>query len=309
MTLLDGLEKRLREECPTLELRKNEPMSKYTTFRVGGPAALMAFPKGEEARWVIETAFRCNVVPFFLGNGSNLLVSDGGYDGFAVKLTGNYGEGEVFSNELMVGGAMSLAQAANLAMEHGLTGLEWAAGIPGTIGGAVTMNAGAYGGEMAQVLRQVHALGYDGRLEVVANRDCEFSYRSSAFSDGKRLILEAVFLLEPGDPAAIRAKMADLAAQRRAKQPLEYPSAGSTFKRPAPLPDGTPVYAAALIDQCGLKGLTVGGAQVSEKHAGFIINRGGATANHILTLIEEVKKRVFDQTGVMLELEVKTLGV
>ena len=308
MTLLEGLERELRRLCPQLELRKNEPMSKHTTFRVGGPAALMALPKGEEAKTVVETAFRCNVPPFFLGNGSNLLVADEGYDGFVVKLAGGYGQGEVYANELMVGGAMLLSQAANLALEHGLTGLEWAAGIPGTIGGAVTMNAGAYGGEVSQVLHQVHVLGYDGRLEVIPNQDCEFAYRHSAFSDGRRLILEGVFLLESGDRAAIREKMEALSAQRRAKQPLDYPSAGSTFKRP-PGVDGKPVYAAALIDQCGLKGFTVGGAQVSEKHAGFVVNKGNATAADIFILINEVKKRVLDQTGILLEPEVKTLGV
>lgn len=308
MTLLEGLERELRKTCPELELRKDEPMSRHTSFRVGGPVTLMALPKGEEAKAVMEAAFRCNVEPFFLGNGSNLLVSDKGYDGFAVKLDGNYSEGEVFSNELMAGGAMLLSRAANLALEHGLTGLEWAAGIPGTVGGAVYMNAGAYGGEICQVLHQVHTLGRNGLSEVVPNLDCDFSYRHSAFSDGQRLILEAVFLLEPGDPAAIKAKMAELATQRKEKQPLEYPSAGSTFKRP-PAVDGKPVYAAALIDQCGCKGLTVGGAQVSEKHAGFIINRGGATCADILALVEEVKKRVLDRTGVTLELEVRTLGV
>lgn len=313
MTNLDALEKELRKACPDLELRKNEPMSKHTSFRVGGPAALMALPKGEEAKAVIETAFRCNVVPFFLGNGSNLLVSDDGYDGFVVKLSGAYNEGYVYGNELMAGGAMLLSKAANLALEHSLTGLEWAAGIPGTIGGAVTMNAGAYGGEISQVLHQVHVLDYDGRVAVISNEDCGFSYRRSAFSDGKRLILEAVFLLESGDPAAIKARMEEFSAQRKAKQPLEYPSAGSTFKRPAPAvgPDGqpSPVYAAALIDQCGCKGLRIGGAMVSEKHAGFIVNAGGATCADILALIEEVKNRVYAQTGVELELEVKTLGV
>lgn len=308
MTLLEGLEKRLREECPLLELRKNEPMSRHTSFRVGGPAALMALPKGEEIHKVIETAFHCNVVPFFLGNGSNLLVSDRGYDGFVVKLGGVCCEGEVYANELMAGGGMLLSQAANLALQYGLTGLEWAAGIPGTVGGAITMNAGAYGGEISQILHQVHILGFDGRREVLSNRECDFAYRHSAFSGGQRLILEAVFLLEPGDPAAIRARMAELSAQRRAKQPLEHPSAGSAFKRPPPV-DGKPVYAAALIDQCGLKGLTVGGAQVSEKHAGFIINRGGATCRDILKLMEEVTRRVLAETGVELEPEVKTLGV
>lgn len=308
MTLLEGLEKRLREKCPELELRKNEPMSKHTSFKVGGPAALMALPKGEEIKAVVDTAFHCNVVPFFLGNGSNLLVPDAGYDGFVVKLSGASCQGEVFANELMAGGGMLLSRAANLALEHGLTGLEWAAGIPGTVGGAVTMNAGAYGGEICQVLHQVHVLGPEGHFEVVSNRECEFAYRHSAFSDGRRLILEAVFLLEPGDPAAIKEKMAQLSAQRKTKQPLEYPSAGSTFKRPAPLPDGTPVYAAALIDQCGCKGLTIGGAQVSEKHAGFIINKGGATCADILELMEQVKKRVYEGTGVVLEPEVKLLG-
>ena len=171
------------------------------------------------------------------------------------------------------------------------------------------MNAGAYGGEIAQVLHQVNALDYDSRLTVVQNKECDFSYRHSAFSDGRRLILEALFLLTPGDPAAIKERMEGLAAQRKAKQPLEYPSAGSTFKRPPSLADGTAVYAAALIDQCGLKGLTVGGAQVSEKHAGFIINKGGATCRDILELMEEVKRRVLEETGVALEPEVKTLGV
>ena len=315
MTLLEGLEKKLRQELPELELRKNEPMSKHTSFKVGGPAALMALPKMGEAKAVMEAAFRCNVVPFFLGNGSNLLVSDNGYDGFVVKLSENYSGGELYAVDgkpypsgLLVRGSMSLSRAANLALEYELTGLEWAAGIPGTVGGAITMNAGAYGGEIAQVLYDVQTIRLDGSFDLIPNRECEFAYRHSAFSDGQHLILYATFLVEPGDPAAIKARMDDLAAQRKAKQPLEYPSAGSTFKRP-PAVNGQPVYAAALIDQCGCKGLTVGGAQVSEKHAGFIINRGGATCADILALVEEVRRRVYDQTGITLELEVKTLGV
>lgn len=309
MTLLDGLERELRKTCPVLELRKNEPMSRHTTFRIGGPAALMAIPTGEEIQRVMEAAFRCNVKPFFLGNGSNLLVSDRGYDGFVIKLSGLYGKGEVFDNELMVGGAMLLSQAANLALEHGLTGLEWAAGIPGTVGGAVTMNAGAYGGDISQTLHQVHTLGFDGRQAVFSNSECGFAYRRSVFSKGEHLVLAALFLLEPGDPAAIKAKMIELAAQRKAKQPLDYPSAGSAFKRPAPLSDGTPVYAAALIDRCGCKGLRVGGAQVSEKHAGFVVNTGGATCADVLALAAEVQGRVLEQTGTRLELEIRTLGV
>ena len=306
MTIWNALYDSLRRAAPDLELLRDEPMSRHTTFRVGGPVPLMALPRGSEAKVVMETAFRCNVTPFFLGNGSNLLVSDSGYDGFVVKLAGSYGEGYVYTNELMVGGAMPLSRAASLALEHGLTGLEWAAGIPGTVGGAVCMNAGAYGGEICQVLHQVHVLGQDGFFEAVANRDCGFGYRRSAFSDGKRLIIEAIFLLEQGDPAEIKAKMDDFATRRREKQPLEYPSAGSTFKRP-PAVDGKPVYAAALIDQCGLKGLTVGGAQVSEKHAGFIVNKGGATCRDIVNLMALVRDRVFRETGTVLEPEVRYL--
>ena len=309
MTLLEGLEQELRRVCPELELRKNEPMSRHTTFRVGGPAALMALPGGEgsTAGQVMDIAMKCNVIPFILGNGSNLLVSDAGYDGFVVKLGGRYCQGSVWENTLEVNAGMLLSQAANLALQHGLSGLEWAAGIPGTVGGAVYMNAGAYGGEIAQVLHHVLAVGEQGGMYRAS--ECDFSYRHSIFSEKRALIAEADFILTPDDPAAIKARMEELSAQRKAKQPLEYPSAGSTFKRPAPLPDGTPVYAAALIDQCGCKGLTVGGAQVSEKHAGFIINRGGATCADILALIREVQKRVLDQTGVALEPEVKSLGV
>lgn len=171
------------------------------------------------------------------------------------------------------------------------------------------MNAGAYGGEMSQVVETVTVVELDGTVREIPVEKCEFGYRKSAFSDGKSLIWEVRFVLERGDKKTIKAKMADLAAQRKAKQPLEYPSAGSTFKRPAPLPDGTPVYAAALIDQCGCKGLRVGGAQVSEKHAGFVINTGGATCADVLALMAEVQRRVFEQTGIQLEPEIKMLGV
>lgn len=310
----DALEQKLRERYPHMDIRRNEPMSKHTTFRVGGPAALMVLPNDPKDQIsfglesVMAFASEFGVSPFFLGNGSNLLVSDNGYDGLVVKTAGNDWIDPI-ENEFFAGSGALLSRLAHAAAERGLTGLEFAAGIPGTVGGAITMNAGAYGGEIAQSLRKVLTINQEGRSLWTRNNGCGFSYRHSAFSDGKRLILCAHFRLTPGDPAEIKAKMADLAEQRKAKQPLEYPSAGSTFKRPAPLPDGTPVYAAALIDRCGCKGLTIGGAQVSEKHAGFIINKGGATCADILAVIEEVKKRVLDQTGVALELEVKTLGV
>lgn len=311
MNKWDALEQKLRERYPHMDIRRNEPMSKHTTFRVGGPAALMALVQDG---WELDDALNCarefGIRPFFLGNGSNLLVSDKGYDGFLIKLSGGYNK--IYITEkgfISVGAGMLLSKLSNAAMEAGLTGLEWASGIPGTVGGAVVMNAGAYGGEISQVVRGVFDMDLDDAGGVTYAENCEFSYRHSRFQDGESIITDVEFCLTPGDPAKIKAKMAELSEQRKAKQPLEYPSAGSTFKRPAPLPDGTPVYAAALIDRCGCKGLTIGGAQVSEKHAGFIINKGGATCADILALVEEVKKRVLDQTGIALELEVKTLGV
>lgn len=304
MNIWEEMEQELREICPALELRQKEPMSKYTTFRVGGPAALMAFPKTEkEAVAAISVARRFGVVPFFLGNGSNLLVSDEGYPGFVIKYTRGIGDLQENHGHLVAGAGVLLPQLANAAWERGFAGLEFASGIPGTVGGAITMNAGAYGGEMSQVVEWVKVVDMEGTVTVVPGEACDFSYRHSVFLDGKHLILEGAFRLQPGDKEAIRARMTELSAQRREKQPLEYPSAGSTFKRPAGY------FAAALIDRCGLKGFTVGGAMVSEKHAGFVINKGGATCRDILTLTEEVKKRVYDQTGVTLELEVKTVGV
>ncbi len=311
----DALEKNLRKKLPRMELRRNEPMSRHTSFRVGGPAALMAFPKTqEEAMDAIHTANQLGVRPFFLGNGSNLLVSDKGYDGYVIKTGGlerlEWKELPYSGRKLVAGSGVLLSRLANFAAEEGFTGLEWAAGIPGTVGGATVMNAGAYGGEMAQVLDKVSYMVESGDILMLDAKACEFSYRHSIFTriPGRMVLNVSLLSLEREDPAKIRAKMADLSAQRKAKQPLEYPSAGSTFKRPPPM-DGQPVYAAALVDQCGCKGLTVGGAQVSEKHAGFIVNKGGATCADILTLIEEVRKRVLDQTGIALEMEVKTLGV
>ena len=205
------------------------------------------------------------------------------------------------NGQLCAGGGVSLAMLASAALGRNLTGLEFASGIPGSVGGAVVMNAGAYGGEMAQVLVSVTALDLDGNIQTIPAEHCGLGYRKSIFSDGQRLVLEARFQLESGDPDAIRARMDELAARRKEKQPLEYPSAGSMFKRP----EG--YFAAALIDQCGLKGFAVGGAQVSEKHAGFVVNRGGATCADVLELVRQVQARVQEQTGVALEMEVKVL--
>lgn len=305
---MERLEKLLRERCPEMELRVNEPMSKHTTFRIGGPAALMALPRTmEEVQTVLKTAAELGVEPFFLGNGSDLLVADRGYPGFIVKLAGEFEEicfcpaPKGGTPQLTAGGAALLSTLSKTALHWGLTGLEFAGGIPGSVGGAVTMNAGAYGGEMAQVLESVTFLDEAGEVCTLPVSECGFGYRKSIFSQRKCLVLRARFRLEQGDGYAIKARMDELTAKRREKQPLEYPSAGSMFKRPPGH------FAAALIDQCGLKGLTVGGAQVSEKHAGFVVNRGGATCADVLELVDRVKGEVLRQTGVELEMEVKVL--
>ena len=307
MERFEELEQLLAKRCPTLELRKNESMERNTSFHVGGPARLMALPRTkEEAKSALLAAAELGIEPFFLGNGTNLLVPDRGVERFLIKPAGKYGVDELnrvweANGLLCAGAAVSLANLSGCALGRNLTGLEFAQGIPGSVGGGVTMNAGAYGGELVQVLDSVTVLDRQGQEHVIPAADCGLGYRRSIFSGGDYLIVEARFRLTHGDPADIEARMKELAAKRKEKQPLEYPSAGSTFKRP----EG--YFAAALIDQCGLKGLTVGGAQVSEKHAGFVINRGGATCADVLALVEQIKAIVKERTGVELELEVKIL--
>jgi UDP-N-acetylmuramate dehydrogenase len=301
MDRISALKIKLAKSCPELTLLEREPMSRHTTFRVGGPVSLMALPRSaQQAAAAVRAAGSEGVTPVFVGNGSNLLAPDQGVDAFVIKTVGGLCDVTVEGDTITADSGVLLSRLATAARDHGLTGLEFAHGIPGSLGGAVTMNAGAYDGEMSQVVTQVTVLSPSGQIETVEQFD--FSYRHSAFSDGSRLILQARMRLRPGDPKAIQARMEELMERRRSKQPLEWPSAGSTFKRP----QGH--FAAALIDQCGLKGLRLGGAQVSEKHAGFVINTGGATCADILALMELVRQRVFEQTGVRLEPEVRLLG-
>ncbi len=303
MDRFEALAALLAQRCGTLEVRREEPMSRHTTFRIGGPAALMALPRtAGEAKAAVRAARELDIRPFFLGNGSNLLVPDEGYRGFVVKLCGLDQTREV-NRRLWAESGISLARLANAALGRGLAGLEFAHGIPGTLGGGVMMNAGAYGGELSQTVTAVIYLDREGEEHTIPAAGCEFGYRSSIFARHPDwLILKAEFSLPQGDPEEIREKIQELARRRGEKQPLEYPSAGSMFKRP----EGH--FAAALIDQCGLKGLTVGGAQVSEKHAGFVINRGGATCADVLALVDQVRERVLRETGVTLEREVRLLG-
>ncbi|MPM49149.1 UDP-N-acetylenolpyruvoylglucosamine reductase [bioreactor metagenome] len=303
MELFSALERELEERVPSLELRENEPMSAHTTFRIGGPIRLMALPKtAEEAVLAVRTAYTMGISPIFLGNGSNLLVADSGVSGFAVKATGLKKLTRQEETVIAESGVL-LSVLASFAREHGLTGLEFAGGIPGSFGGAVTMNAGAYDGEMSKLITQTVCLTPEGELQYVIGSEHDFSYRHSAFSDGSRMILQSALVLRQGNPKEIEETMADLARRRRSSQPLDLPSAGSVFKRPK----GN--FAGTLIDSCGLKGTTVGGAQVSVKHAGFIVNLGGATCEDVLGLVAYIQKTVLEKTGVSLEMEIKTLGI
>ncbi len=312
----NALYDRLKTRVPALELRRDEPMSRHTSFQVGGPVPLLALPKNEDevGQLLSAAVLEFGVRPFFMGRGTNLLVSDQGADLLVVKASDGLNRLELLEegerpghSTILAGSGVSLARLSGFALEHGLAGLEFAQGIPGSVGGGVYMNAGAYGGELGQVVSSVSSVSCPSEEFVREYVNPQFSYRRSQFQEEDDFILRACFSLKPGDPAEIKAKMEDFAARRREKQPLEYPSAGSTFKRPAPV-DGQPVYAAALIDGCGLKGLSVGGAQVSEKHAGFIINRGGASCKDIMELMARVRERVFRETGVTLEPEVRCLG-
>ena len=302
MNWFETLDNMLAEKLPQLRILKDEPMSRHTSFAVGGPAKRMALPdSAQQLVELLKLADACDARPLIIGKGSNLLVADAGLDRLVVDTSeAMLALREVEPGVLQAEAGVSLAQLAVFAQQRGLTGLEFAHGIPGTLGGAMCMNAGAYDGEMKQVVRSVTLLDPAVGVRVLSNEEMEFAYRRSVLTDHPDwVVLSVEVTLQNGDPEAIRARMVELMNRRRTSQPLEFHSAGSTFKRPVGH------YAGGLIDQCGLKGFTVGGAQVSEKHAGFVINRGGATCEDVLAVIRQVQERVFKNTGVMLEPEVR----
>ena len=304
MDWVTELDRWAADYLPDVKITAEEPMARHTSFRTGGPARRMAFPEnGEQLVLLTSFARECGARPIVIGNGTNLLAPDNGLDRLVIAASGlRRVETGPEPDTVLAEAGVTLAQAAEFACKRSLTGLEFAHGIPGTVGGAVYMNAGAYDGEMSQVVQEVSVLLPEEGVRLIPGGEMDFSYRHSLLADcPDAVLLYAVFRLTSGDPAAIREKMRELMARRKARQPLEYPSAGSTFKRP----EGH--YAGALIEQCGLKGLTVGGAQVSEKHAGFLINRGGASSGDVLELIRQVRERVLAETGVRLEPEVRIL--
>lgn len=280
----------------------HEPMSKHTTLRLGGPADYLVFPRSEEEIAALFAEAESHEIPVtVIGHGSNLLVLDGGIRGLVISIGKNMRRVTREGNRLTVQAGTMLGSAAAEAAEAGLSGLEFASGIPGTVGGGVTMNAGAYDGEMSQVVTGIRGIRRNGERVVLSGTEMDFGYRHSAVEEKDLIVTEVQLELHEGDPAAIRARMSELNARRAEKQPLDVPSAGSTFKRPQGY------YAAALIDQCGLKGYSVGGAQVSMKHAGFLVNTGTSSSD-FLELMRKVQQIVKDRAGVQLEPEIRIIG-
>ena len=281
----------------------DEPMRKHTTFRIGGNADIFVRPESKEQIAEILRLCRKQDVPYFiLGNGSNLLVGDRGFRGVVINIMDNMNDIKVDGGIIKAQAGAMLIKVSRAARDNSLTGLEFASGIPGTIGGAIYMNAGAYGGEMKDVVTQVTAMDAEGEIYTFGTDELEFSYRHSVIQQRDLIVLDVTMKLAAGDQKIIDDRMSELAVARRTKQPLEYPSAGSTFKRP----EG--YFAGKLIMDAGLRGYSVGGAQVAEKHCGFVVNRGGATAVDVVGLIGDVQSKVSEKFGVMLEPEVKMLG-
>ncbi len=301
------MEKGLLEELYRIagasNVKLNEPMKNHTTFRIGGPADCYVTPGTvEELGQVLSSCQAAKVPVFIMGNGSNILVSDEGMEGVVIQLSGRLNHCSVDGNVIKAQSGVLLSKLGALARQESLTGFEFAAGIPGTLGGAVVMNAGAYGGEMKDVITAVQVMDQKGNLLEIPGADMEFSYRHSIVAKKNYIVIGATITLQPGDEAAITARMEELAIARKTKQPLEYPSAGSTFKRP----EG--YFAGKLIQDADLRGYRVGDAQVSEKHCGFVINRGNATAKDVQRLILDVQEKVKNQFGVELEPEICQVG-
>ena len=302
MPWYEAFDHEIQRQLPQLAVRREEPMARHTTFRIGGPAAVFCLP--ETPAQLLRTAELCReygVRTYLLGNGSNTLFADEGFDGAVICTVDLRTPITVTGTTVSAAAGASLAAVCREAQKAGLTGLEFAYGIPGTVGGAVYMNAGAYGGELKQVLSRVTFLDSDLHLETLPVEELALGYRTSRFETDGGCILEATFQLQPGDPQAIEARMQELMARRREKQPLEMPSAGSTFKRP----EGA--FAGQLIEQSGLRGFAVGGAAVSTKHCGFVVNTGGATCADVIQLTDEIQKIVEEKTGYHLSREIRVV--
>ena len=300
MRWYEQLDEKLRDYLPDLTVQAEEPLAKHTSFRIGGPARRMAFPQNaEQLVLLLNFADQCGARPFLLGNGTNVLFPDGEVDRLIVNTRDMAGVCLSDAGRVRADAGATLARVANFACQQGLAGLEFAHGIPGTIGGGVYMNAGAYGGELGSLCREVELMDREGKNHVLTHEQMDFSYRHSCLEETDWIVVSALLSLVPGKEETIRARMKELQAKRLASQPLNYPSAGSAFKRP----QGG--YAAALIDQAGLKGFRVGDAAISEKHGGFAVNLGKATAEDMKTLLKEVSEKVEAQSGIHLEPEIR----
>ena len=291
----------IAEKLPQIELRFYEPLSKHTSFRIGGPAEIMAFPGNErELGEILQLSQQLGIKPVILGAGTNVLAPDEGVNGLVICLKDCMdGMERISDHTIRIMAGVTMSRAAVFAANQGLSGMEFAHGIPGTVGGGVFMNAGAYGGEIRQICREVTVMDGNGSIRSCTNEQMQFGYRHSALEQSGEIVVSAVFALEKDSPEQIKARMKQLQQKRSASQPLDLPSAGSAFKRPA---GG---YAAALIEQAGLKGFRIGNAGISEKHAGFAVNLGGATAKEMKELLQTVAQRVYDASGIRLEPEIR----
>ena len=301
MSKMTRFQQKISDNFPEMDIRFNESMANHTSFRIGGPAAVMAFPKTtDELSRLLSWAASEKITPAILGAGTNVLAPDAGMDGLVICLKDALQGMELLPDgRIRVAAGVTMTRAAIFAAGHGLGGMEFAHGIPGTVGGGVYMNAGAYGGEIRDICESVDVMTLDGRLSTLSAAEMEFGYRHSRLEDEGGIVVAATFKLTPKPEQEVRAVMQDLMSRRKTSQPLDLPSAGSAFKRPV---GG---YAAALIDQAGLKGFQIGGAAVSEKHAGFVVNLGGATEQDVQMLLARVSEIVFEKTGIRLEPEVR----